>query len=94
MLGEKCAPEHPEKQRDWRTYDQEFSLRIKTAMKDFILNTMSYLEVYPQRSNSESGFAADKKMLGWNIAQKRDDRIDNAPFCTGIWHNLFNMGRL
>ena len=33
------------------------------------------------------------QMIGWNIAQKRDDRIDNALFCTGVWHNLFNMGR-
>jgi len=29
---------------------------------------------------------------GWTIAQRRDDRIDNALFCTGVWHNLFNMG--
>jgi len=43
--------------------------------------------------NSEYGFAADKKILGWNIAQRRDNRIDNALFCTGMWHNLFNMGR-
>ncbi len=69
------------------------SLKWKDTMKDFVLNTMPYLEEYHQRSNSESGFAADKKMLGWNIAQKRDDRIDNALFCTGLWHNLFNMGR-
>ena len=65
----------------------------KSTMKNFVENTMPYLEEYHQRSNSESGFAADKKMLGWNIAQRRDDRIDNALFCTGIWHNLFNMGR-
>ena len=69
------------------------SLKWKNAMKDFVENTMPYLEQYHQRSNSESGFAADKKMLGWNIAQRRDDRIDNALFCTGVWHNLFNMGR-
>ncbi len=69
------------------------SLKWKDTMKDFVLKTMPYLEEYHQRSNSESGFAADKKMLGWNIAQKRDDRIDNALFCTGLWHNLFNMGR-
>ena len=62
-------------------------------MKDFVENTMNYLEQYHQRSNSESGFAADKRMLGWNIAQRRDDRIDSALFCTGVWHNLFNMGR-
>ena len=69
------------------------SRKWKDTMKDFVENTMSYLEEYHQRSNSESGFAADKKMLGWNIAQRRDDRIDNALFCTGAWHNLFNMGR-
>ena len=54
---------------------------------------MSYLEEYHQRSNSESGFASDKKMPGWNVAQKRENRIDNALFCTGLWHNLFNMSR-
>ena len=54
-------------------------------MKDFVENTMPYLAQYHQRSNSESGFAADKKMLGWNIAQRRDDRIDGALFCTGVW---------
>ncbi len=69
------------------------SEKWKKTMKEFVENTMPYLEQYHQRSNSEPGFAADKKMLGWNIAQKRDDRIDNALFCTGVWHNLFNMGR-
>ncbi len=69
------------------------SLKWKNTMKDFVENTMLYLEQYHQRSNSESGFAADKKMLSWNVVQKREDRIDNALFCTGLWHNLFNMGR-
>jgi transposase len=69
------------------------SKKWKSTMKEFVENTMPYLEQYHQRSNSESGFAADKKMLGWNIAQKRDDRIDNALFCTGVWHNLFNMSK-
>ncbi len=32
--------------------------------KEFVVDIMSYLEQYHQRSNSESGFAADKKMLG------------------------------
>jgi transposase len=53
------------------------SKKWKDTMKDFVENTMPYLEEYHQRSNSESGFAADKKMLGWNIAQRRDDRIDH-----------------
>ena len=69
------------------------SQKWKNTMRDFVENTMPYLEQYHQRSNSESGFAADKRMLGWNIAQRRDDRIDSALFCTGVWHNLFNMGR-
>jgi len=69
------------------------SQKWKDTMRDFVENTMKYLEQYHQRSNSESGFAADKRMLGWDIAQRRDDRIDSALFCTGVRHNLFNMGR-
>jgi len=69
------------------------SQKWKNTMRDFVENTMPYLEQYHQRSNSESGFAADKRMLGWSIAQRRDDRIDSALFCTGVLHNLFNMGR-
>jgi transposase len=61
-------------------------------MKEFVEDTMNYLEQYHQRSNSESGFVADKRMLGWNIAQRRDDRIDNTLFCTSVQHNLPNMG--
>ena len=33
-IGKKYRLEHPEKERDWRTYEQEFSRRIKMAMKD------------------------------------------------------------
>ena len=36
----------------------------KDTMKEFVQNTMEYLEHCHQRSNSEAGFAADKKMLG------------------------------
>jgi len=54
---------------------------------------MEYLEQYHQRGNSEAGFVADKKMLRWGIAQRREDRIDSALFCTGLWHNLFNLNR-
>ncbi|QRF75781.1 Transposase [Thermoplasmatales archaeon] len=62
-------------------------------MKEFVEDTTKYLEQYHQRSNSEPRFAAAKKMLGWNIAQKMDDRINNVLFCTNVWHNLFNMSR-
>ena len=67
------------------------SWKWKDTMKEFVTNTVHYLEQYHKRSNSESGFAADKKMLGWGIAQKREDRINCAQFCTGLWHNLFNL---
>jgi hypothetical protein len=33
-LGKKYRLEHPGKERDWHTYEQEFSTRIKVAMKD------------------------------------------------------------
>ena len=69
------------------------SQKWKDTMKEFVLGTMNYLEKYHQRSNSESVFAADKKMPRWNVAQRRDDRIDNAQICTGVRHNMFNMGR-
>ena len=70
------------------------SWKWKDAMREFVENTMHYMEEYHKRSNSESGFAADKKMLRWNVAQRRNDRIYSALFCTGTWHNLFNMCRL
>lgn len=66
----------------------------KETMMEFVRNTMGYLEQYHQRSNSESGFAADKKMFGWSIAQRRGDRIDCANVCTGLWHILFNFATL
>ena len=69
------------------------SHKWKSIIKEFVNDTMNYLEKYHKRRNSESGFAADKKMLGWNMAQRRGDRISNALLCTNVWHNLFNIGR-
>ena len=37
LLGKKYALEHPKEERDWRTYEQEFAQRIKTAMRDLDL---------------------------------------------------------
>lgn len=70
------------------------SWKWKQTMKEFVTDTVQYLEQYYRRENSESGFAADKKMLGWWIAQRREDRIDCAQVCTGLWHNLFNLATL
>ena len=33
-IGKKYRLEHPRKERDWHTYEEEFSTRIKAAMKD------------------------------------------------------------
>lgn len=61
------------------------------TMKAFVENTMKYLEEYYKRENSESGWSADKKMFGWNVKQKRADRINTALFVRAIWHNLFRL---
>lgn len=34
ILGKRYRLEHPERERHWRTYEQQFSRRIKMAMKD------------------------------------------------------------
>lgn len=66
---------------------------IRNIKKECVPGTINYLREFHRSRNLESGFAADKKILGWNILQKRDDRIDNAPFRTGAWHNMFNTGK-
>ena len=60
-------------------------------MKDFVQNTMAYLEQYHKRSYSESGFLADKRMFGWGIAKRREDRVDYEQFTIWLWHNLFTL---
>ena len=50
-----------------------------------------YTFEYYKRENSGAGFSANKKLFGWEIAQRREDRIDSALFCIGLWHNLFNL---
>jgi len=60
-------------------------------LTDFVNNTFAYLNEYFRRNNSESAFASDKKLFGWNINQKREDRIDTAISCKVIWRNLFQL---
>ncbi len=67
------------------------SWKWKDIMEDFVNNTFSYLGQYFLRNNSESGFSADKRMFGWKVGQKREDRIETALNCTGVWHNLMNL---
>jgi len=63
------------------------------TMKNFVLDTMNYLKEYFQRVNSENGFAQDKKLFGWRVSQKIEERIDTALFCRVIWHDLINLFR-
>ena len=58
------------------------------TMGEFLSDTIKYLEEYFKRNNSESGWASDKKMFGWKISQKRDDRMDMALLVRMVWHNL------
>lgn len=60
-------------------------------LTEFVENTFEYLKEYYRRNNSESAFAVDKRLLGWKINQKRDDRIDTVCFCKTIWRNLFQL---
>lgn len=69
------------------------SLKWKKTLEDFAHNTLSYLEQYYKRENSESGFSQDKRWFGWKVEQRREDRIDTAIACSNILHNLFNLGR-
>jgi transposase len=60
-------------------------------MEEFVNNTYHYLEQYYLRNNSEAGFSADKRMFGWKIDQRREDRINTASASMVLWHNLFNL---
>ncbi len=60
-------------------------------MEKFVRDTFSYIEQYYLRNNSESGFSEDKRWFGWTVVQKREDRIETALTCTGVWHNLLNL---
>lgn len=53
---------------------------------------LSYIVEYYKRENSESGFSVDKRMVGWKVWQKNDDRIDTTISCFATLHNLFRIG--
>ena len=62
-----------------------------TSLREFVESPISYLEEYYRREHSEAGFSADKRMLGWRIAQRRGDRVEAADRCHSAWHNLLNL---
>lgn len=63
----------------------------KRRMKEFVENTEEYLEEYYRREHSEAEFSVDKRWFGWQVAQRREDRIETAITCANLWHNLFNL---
>ncbi|EQD75490.1 ISA1214-6 transposase, partial [mine drainage metagenome] len=57
ILGKKYALEHPKKERDWRTYEQEFTQRIKIAMKDLdplVNEAVSAIRIVPGTGHPHS----------------------------------------
>jgi transposase len=52
---------------------------------------MTYLEEYFKRNHSENGFGTDKRLFGWSLPQRRDDRIDTASFVLTELHNLLHL---
>lgn len=70
------------------------SLKWKKTMEAYVDQTLTYLEQYYKREHSESAFSQDKRWFGWEVAQKRDDRIDTAITCANLWHNMVNFGKI
>lgn len=60
-------------------------------LTEFVDDTFGYLREYYKRNNSESAFGVDKKLFGWRVSQKREDRIDTVLFCKTILRNLFQL---
>ena len=64
----------------------------KKILEEFVYDQFPYLKEYYKRNNSEGGFSDDKRLCGWKIWQKREDRIDLALMSKGVWHNLMWVG--
>jgi len=64
----------------------------KEMLGKFIEEMKPFLQEYYKRNQSESGFSEDKKRIGQQLGQKREDRLDTANFLTLLWHNLYWLG--
>ena len=57
ILKERYRLEHPKKERNWRTYEQEFAQRIKMAMKDLdplVNEAVSMIRIVPRAGHPHS----------------------------------------
>jgi len=67
------------------------SQKWKDTMREFVTDAYQYLKEYYKRENSEAGFSANKKLFGWGIAQRREDRVDRAQLTIGLWLNFLYL---
>ncbi len=67
-------------------------VKWKEMIKYLMEDPYKYLKEYFRRENSETGFSVDKREFGWDISQRREDRISTAQICIGTLHNIFLMG--
>lgn len=67
-------------------------LAWKQVLRSYVDEPYSHLREYFKRNNSESGFSADKRLCGWKVWQKREERIGTSLMCKGLWHNLMQLG--
>jgi transposase len=67
------------------------SWQWKRMLHQLVHDTEGFLTEYFQRNQSESGFAEDKRRTGWQLGQKRSDRVNTANILTGVWHNLYRL---
>ena len=70
-----------------------FGAEWMRVLKKIIKAPAEFLKSYFKRNLSESGFSSDKRRFGWRIRQKRDDRREQALFCTTLLHNIFFVRR-
>ena len=67
-------------------------LAWKQVLRSYVDEPYSHLREYFKRNNSESGFSADKRLCGWRVCQRLEDRISTSLMCKGLWHNLMLIG--
>jgi transposase len=60
-------------------------------LESFVDDTFGHMTEYFRRNNSECGFSVDKNLCGRQVWQTREERIETAIMCKGLWHNFMLM---